>query len=192
PSRFFPSYFFFSGAPLCEEGRPAMAEGIGGDDKAQATPMISLTGGTPKMNLQQAVRDGREEVLRQWLGQLTVKKKKKMLINAYDSFGFTAMHYAARFNRFKMMQLLIANDANPEVRTEEGLTPLHYAARYTPLHSKTGGENEEDSAAPVTLRSTSKQILQVLIAVCHVDINVKDQDDLTPLHLACMRGNRVA
>ena len=77
------------------------------------------------------------------------------------------------------------------MRTEEGLTPLHYAARYTPLHSKAGGENEEDSA-PVTLRSTSKQVLQVLIQFCHVDINVKDRDDLTPLHLACMRGNRVA
>uniref|UniRef100_A0A1X7V1A3 Uncharacterized protein n=1 Tax=Amphimedon queenslandica TaxID=400682 RepID=A0A1X7V1A3_AMPQE len=90
-----------------------MAEGIGGGDKTRATPMVPLTGGTPKMNLQQAVRDGREEVLRQWLGQLT-EKKKRILINAYDSFGFTAMHYAARFNRFKMMQLLIANDASKQ------------------------------------------------------------------------------
>ena len=32
-----------------------MAEGIGGGDKTQATPMVPLTlsGGTPKMNLQQ-------------------------------------------------------------------------------------------------------------------------------------------
>lgn len=62
----------------------------------------------------QAVRDGREEVLRQWLGSQLSTKKKKILINAYDSFGFTAMHYAARFNRFKMMQLLIANEASKQ------------------------------------------------------------------------------
>ena len=57
------------------------------------------------------MRDGREEVLRQWLGQVS-ERKKRALINAYDSFGFTAMHYATRFNRFKMMQLLVANDAS--------------------------------------------------------------------------------
>ena len=57
------------------------------------------------------MRDGREEILRQWLGQVS-ERKKRALINAYDSFGFTAMHYATRFNRFKMMQLLVANDAS--------------------------------------------------------------------------------
>ena len=83
---------------------------------------------------------------------------------------------------------------DPEVRTKsEGLTPLHYAARYTPLHTIGEGEEEEvDTAAPVTLYSSNEKILQLLINECKVDINVCDDDKDTPLHLACMRGNRVA
>ena len=94
---------------------------------------------------------------------------------------------------------------DPEVRTSEGLTPLHYAARYTPLHTigegvvwthpvqtREGEEEEVDTAAPVTLYSSNKKILELLIDECQVDINVCDDDKDTPLHLACMRGNRVA
>ena len=68
-----------------------------------------------------------------------------------------------------------------EVRTSEGFTPLHYAARYTPREGE-----EEDTT------SSSKQILQLLISICRVDINVCNNDDVTPLHLACMHRNRIA
>ena len=93
---------------------------------------------------------------------------------------------------------------DPEVRTSEGLTPLHYAARYTPLHTigegvvwtrpvqTREGEEEEVDTASVTLYSSNEQILQLLIKKCKVDINVCDEDKDTPLHLACMRGNLVA
>lgn len=56
------------------------------------------------------MRDGREEIVKTWLTSL-IGRKKKHIIDAKDSYGFTAMHYAARFNRFKMMQLLLSNDA---------------------------------------------------------------------------------
>ena len=82
---------------------------------------------------------------------------------------------------------------DPEVRTKsEGLTPLHYAARYTPLHTKWEGEEEEVDTVPVTLCSSNKQILELLIMKCKVNINVCDDDGDTPLHLACMRRNCVA
>ena len=137
-----------------------MAEATGGGGSG-AVPLASLTGQTPKtpkMNLQQvrrvkicnthhalvfpflpplqAVRDGREEVLRQWLGQVS-ERKKRALINAYDSFGFTAMHYATRFNRFKMMQLLVANDASKmEGERERGLCILMSVCLCTYASSK--------------------------------------------------------
>ena len=39
------------------------------------------------------------------------KRGKAKILNARDSEGYSAMHYAAKFNRFKIMQLLVAYDA---------------------------------------------------------------------------------
>ena len=79
----------------------------------------------------QAVRDGCEEVLRQWLckeetdggGEKEIENENEGLknINACDPFGFTAMHYAARFNRFEEMKLLIANNAGKMEGEREGV-----------------------------------------------------------------------
>ena len=85
--------------------------------------------------------------------------------------------------------LIILLTLDPEILTEEGLTPLHYAARYTPLSQ---GSTNDDESAPVTLHSTSRQIMQFLITLCRVNVNVQDVYGLTPLHLACSRGNRAA
>lgn len=124
------------------------------------------------------------------------------------------MHYASRFNRFKMMQLLITNDAgklfnstpymvvinlihecvvvvtDPQIRNDDGCTPLHYAARYTPL--SVNSTSDHDEAAPVTLRSDNRQIMQLLVNLCQVEVNVQDIYGVSPLQLACSRGNRVA
>ena len=61
-------------------------------------------------SLLQAARDGREDDVRAWLAAVSDQRKKK-LVNAKDKHGFTAVHYAARFNRFKIMQLLLLGDA---------------------------------------------------------------------------------
>jgi ankyrin repeat protein len=159
-------------------------------DADETVPLASLGNvALPRITLQQAVRDGKEDVLRAWLARLANSSKKKQALNAKDSYGFTAMHYAARFNRFKIMSLLIAEEADPEALTDEGLTPLHYAARYTPLSQN---DKEDDAAAPVTLRSNSRQIMELLVKICRVNVNVKDEYGSTPLHLACSRGNRAA
>ena len=52
----------------------------------------------------QAARDGREDLVRAWLQKTTMGKRGS--INDVDVAGFAAMHYAAKFNRFKIMQLL--------------------------------------------------------------------------------------
>lgn len=75
---------------------------------------------------------------------------------------------------------------DPKIKTEEGLTPLHYAARYTPIFKSRSDENDTD--API---AANRQIMQLLI-LWKVDINVQDIYGVTPLHLACNRGNRSA
>ena len=46
-------------------------------------------------------------------------------INAYDSFGLTSMHYAARLNRYEMMSNLVKKNAGKiEGKRERGLCIL--------------------------------------------------------------------
>lgn len=40
------------------------------------------------------------------------KYKKEKVLNAKDTDGFTAVHYAAKFNRFKILQLLVTFGAS--------------------------------------------------------------------------------
>ena len=58
----------------------------------------------------QAARDGREDVVRHYLDRLS-DEETQQVINARDSDGYTALHYAAKFNRFQIMYRLIAHDA---------------------------------------------------------------------------------
>ena len=80
---------------------------------------------------------------------------------------------------------------DPEVQTDEGLTPLHYAARYVPIVQ--GDEPVEDSGTiHITLSSSSKQLMMLLVNHYFVDVTVTDIYGFTPLHYACARGNRAA
>ena len=65
----------------------------------------------PSPPLPKAARDGKEDVVNQHLARLPRYKKKKVL-DARDADGFTAMHYAAKFNRFKILRLLVDSDAS--------------------------------------------------------------------------------
>ena len=65
---------------------------------------------TPSLSLQ-AARDGREDVVRAHLTRLPRQNTSKIL-NGKDADGFTALHYAAKFNRFKILQLLITSGAS--------------------------------------------------------------------------------
>lgn len=61
-------------------------------------------------SLSQAARDGREDIVRYYLERLS-EEEKEQVINARDSEGYTALHYAAKFNRFQIMVRLITHDA---------------------------------------------------------------------------------
>ena len=67
----------------------------------------------------QAARDGREDVVRQHLARLPKGRKGKVL-NGKDSEGYTAVHYAAKFNRFKILQLLVTSGAGERGREGRG------------------------------------------------------------------------
>ena len=49
--------------------------------------------------------------MRAHLSRLLRYKKEKVL-NAKDGDGYTAVHHAAKFNRFKILQLLVTSGAS--------------------------------------------------------------------------------
>ena len=91
-----------------------------------------------------------------------------------------------------MSQFVFPTDVN--VKTELGFTPLHYAAKYLP---RIIDENEEteleatDAVVEVTSKSSSAQSIALLL-LCNAKPNIKDEDGLTPLAIACQRGNYFA
>ena len=52
----------------------------------------------------------------------------------------SALHYAARHNMLEVMKLLVESGADVDICGDDGLTPLHYAARFkiSPQHEKKG------------------------------------------------------
>ena len=51
----------------------------------------------------------------------------RMDINATDNLGNTALHYAARFNRANIVQLLLDNNAHIDRKNADGETALDIA-----------------------------------------------------------------
>jgi ankyrin repeat protein len=93
--------------------------------------------------------------------------------NARNIYGATALHQAAAQGAVKVMQLLLANQADVDAATDGGYTPLHQAVTY-------GADD------------TRKSAVEVLIAA-GANVNAKaSRDGETPLHkavfLATYRG----
>ena len=82
-------------------------------------------------------------------------------VNAKDD-GWTPLHNAAGYSTKEMVELLISNGANVNVKNEDEWTPLHDAA--------------------------SKEVAELLIAK-GADMDAKDKDNWTPLHKAAFGGH---
>jgi ankyrin repeat protein len=123
-----------------------------------------------------------------------------------DEDGATALHYAAAFNRRKIVELLLSRGAEIDARDAEDRTPLHLAAfggcadttllllergadahavdtgGFTPLHAA-GGNREEG-------RRGTARIVRLLIERGDADVNaVSGETGATPLHVAASSNN---
>ena len=127
-------------------------------------------------------------------------KQDPKLINARDSGGKAALHWAALYGQGKVMELLLAQKADVNSLDEDGFTPLHWAATF----------NQSDA---VKLLLTNKANMNIKVqkygwtplrlAVIHghmataeallnagADPNAKDDENIPLLHQAVIRGNK--
>ena len=93
----------------------------------------------------------------------------------------SALHYAARYSHLEFLQILLQNHVQIDNIGSDGMTPLHYAARYGKNVTHLDQKLEEDL-------DVGLEVLKTLINA-GANINKRDVYNLTPLHHASMRGN---
>ena len=100
------------------------------------------------------------------------------IINASDSGGRTALHYAALHNDRNLIAVLYHHDADPNVRDGQGQTPLHLA-----LMKKSGQTSSKSAGSNIAAADT-------LLTLYQQRINVFIADDFgrLPLHWAAQQG----
>jgi ankyrin repeat protein len=127
-------------------------------------------------------------------------KQDPKLINARDSGGKTALHWAALYGQTKVMELLLAEKADVNSLDEDGFTPLHWAATFN-----------QSEAVKLLLANKANMNLKVpkygwtalRLAVIHghmataeallnagADPNLKDDENIPLLNQAVIRGKK--
>jgi ankyrin repeat protein len=126
-------------------------------------------------------------------------------ISSGDSEGLNPLHLAAMHDHSEIIELLIAKGADIEAKDGNGLTPLQLiAAQGTAVHTdviqhlldKGAKVNAKDDESGFTAlhhaaRFGNKNAAELLIA-SGADINAKDKQGHTPLHIAVNHGYKVA
>ncbi|CAF3006428.1 unnamed protein product [Rotaria sp. Silwood2] len=127
-----------------------------------------------KIDQFQAARDGNIEQLQTLLQEN--ESNYKIFFNRLEpETKLTALHYAARFHHLQICQYLIEHcEADVNKAGEDGMTPLHYIARF---------RVEKDTQAV-----SYEAVIRYLIRR-GAKINARDVFDSTPLHHACERNN---
>ena len=127
-------------------------------------------------------------------------KQDKKLVNARDSGGRAALHWAALYGQTKVMELLLAEKADVNLLDGDGFTPLHWA---TTFNKKDAVELLLANKADMNIKVEKYGWTPLRLAVIHghmaaaeallnggSDPNVKDDENIPLLHQAIIRGKK--
>ena len=129
-------------------------------------------------------------------------------VNVKGTGGLTPLHYAARYGRKEVVELLFAKGADVNVKSDGGITPLDWTEPYEDdspelkaakketadlLREHSGKTGQELAAAnkkltDAALNGDIEAVKQYLAA--GADVNAKNENRLTPLHLAGFKGHK--
>jgi ankyrin repeat protein len=111
-------------------------------------------------------------------------KDNPKLVSIRNDTGQTPLHYAAIFGRKDMAALLLAHNANVNVRDYRyGYTPLHWAAGHAYSEAAMALLSNMDEADWTPSSESNKDIAELLLSH-KADVNVKGSNGETPLHRA--------
>lgn len=118
--------------------------------------------------------------------------KKNIPVDAPDSSGYTALHYACRHGHYNVCKLLLDKHASPNVQTRSGeVTPLHraaycgYANIVTLLLQRGADPLLQDSDGKLPLHKAAEKghlpIVQQLVACQPSAVNHRDNRNQAPV-----------
>ncbi|XP_013386790.1 transient receptor potential cation channel subfamily A member 1 homolog, partial [Lingula anatina] len=133
-----------------------------GRDNMEMSTNIGMRRGEPKdtptLTLHQCVRDGNPDKLLYLLDNFGNVTKK---INALDESKLSPLHYAARYNHFEVVKILVERGADVNKKGKDDLTPLHLAARCKRMKrtkSTDSLDEVEGNGAPLTPASSEATV----------------------------------
>ena len=129
---------------------------------------------------------------------------KDIKINAVNQLGRTALHLAAYFGHYEVVQLLLAqNNIDVNLKDNKHDTALHIAARSSDhskcieilLNHKDVKINETSNFSKTALHYAAQHVFvqstKLLLAHKDINVNLRDARGNTPLHLAGKNIRRV-
>src|SRR6266705_6271827 len=184
---------------------------------SQHPKQFALLDATGKTVLARAIRSGKQEVVEFLLAKgakediyaativghvdkvAAFLKQDKKLVNARDSGGRAALHWAALYGQKEVMELLLAEKADVNLLDGDGFTPLHWAATF---NKRDAVELLLANKANMNIKVAKYGWTPLRLAVIHghmaaaeallnggEDPNVKDDENIPLLDQAIIRGN---
>eukprot|EP00794_Sanderia_malayensis_P000575 gene575-1234_t len=121
------------------------------------------------------------------------------IIDIKDNDGLAPLHHAAKANKKAAAELLLDNEASINLPGDDANTPLHVAAKYNcvavaRLLVERGADiNRQNiygaTALHFSTRRGNTEIARLLLDQNGIDIKIKDNGDVTPLHQAAISGD---
>jgi len=140
------------------------------------------------------------------LASVLVLLKYKVDVDAETSAGITALHIAAKHGHADIASELISHDAQREILASDtkgcSVCPLHYAVEnsHTAVIStllnaganvnagRTYSGREDVTCLHLAAMRQNVEMVRQLLAVPSIDVNARDSDNATTLHVAARGG----
>lgn len=118
---------------------------------------------------------------------------EKVNVDAVDALGETALHVSCQHNCFSSVDLILRHKGDPNIKSLEGITALHYAAEFGDLDLvklliASGAKIDSiDNVGRTVLHAAAlnrnyTEPLEYFLKLQVFDVNCQDFDGNTPLH----------